>query len=207
MSIAVSQANGATLSADLSAVLAKPLILGASVSADYLTPSPGKRASLRYTSAANIDVLAANGRRGYDSVRMLQDSRLKDRTALIGVDTFFWDALSPSPTASVRAVESLVEKAESRGIPIIIGDVPVVMPSLQRSVVEVNRAIKRACEVYSRCRVLGLNALFAQVARDGYFDYKGRRYPIHELLPDGLHLGPPAAEYLSEEIERLLAEI
>lgn len=207
VAMSISLADAANLQPDLAQVLARPLIIGASVSGDYLTPSPGKRAALRYTTLEKIDVLAGNGRRGYDSLRLLKSAKIQDRTAILGVDTFFWDAMAPSPEASVRAIDELVGIARQRGVPLILGDVPVVMPSRQKSVAAVNAALSRACTSYPRCRIVGLNALFQQVARDGYFDYKGVRYPIEELVPDGLHIGAPASEYLSDEVERLLSEI
>lgn len=187
--------------------LARPLILGASVSANHFTSSPGQRLALKYTQPGQIKVVAGNGRRGYDSVKLATAAVLADRTAILGVDLFFWDALQPSASASVVAIENIVALAKSRNIPVILGEVPTLMPSMQKSLVPINKALNKACADYLKCRLVPLNQLFVKVATDGFIEHKGQKYTLEQLLPDGLHIATPASEYIADEIERLMGEI
>lgn len=70
----------------LKKIFSKPLIVGASVSADYHAPSPGKRLALQYTTPDKINVVAQNGRTSIDIVQRLTEKTLDDRSAIIGID-------------------------------------------------------------------------------------------------------------------------
>jgi len=200
--ILISLLVGASASANLTQTFQRPLIDGASVSADYRAQSPGKKLSLRYTMEENIETLAKNGQLGTDTVKALSPDILQDRTILIGIDIFFWDSVKPSSDDSVAALKQLMALVSAQQIPIVLGDIPPLRPS-QPSRNLLNQEIRQACAAYEKCKLLPLDAIFREVMAQGYLDYKGQRYTLPELLPDGLHVTDPASEYLADQIENL----
>ncbi len=180
-----------------------PLIVGASVSGDYLTPSPGKRLALRHTTLDRIRVIARQGKPGREMVRSVSPMVLKDRSSIICVDTFFWDSLATTPAESLRALETLSNLSLERGIPLVLGEIPNVLESFQRSVVPLNRKIEEIGRTNSNCRVIPINAIVQKTFSQGYLEQNGRRFPIASLLPDGLHISEPASEYLADQIAKL----
>ena len=111
----------------------KPLITGASVSADWLSDSPGKRLALRHTPKSNIKVIARGGNTSATTVATLKDSDLKDRTSVIAIDAFFWDSTLATSKASVETLRKLVERTEKLGIPLVLGEIPLLLPHWQQS--------------------------------------------------------------------------
>ncbi len=88
-------------------VFQRPLIVGASVSADYRAPSPGKTLALRYTNPENIRVVAQNRRHGRDLVRQLDRQSILRHSAVIGIVLFFWDSFHYAPQESLKAMSDL----------------------------------------------------------------------------------------------------
>jgi len=182
----------------------KPLITGASVSAGYGTASPGRRLSLRHTTEKNINTVAAGGTSGIDLEARLGEDVLEDRTVILAMDFFFWDSTLASSDKSEAAIDNLIAKAEKLGIPIVLGDIPELLPGRQPSRKTLNAKIEKACARYERCVVLKLDELARRVRREGGLEIKGRYYPFHELVPDGLHLSAVAADYLADFIQQQL---
>lgn len=73
-------------------VLEKPLITGASVSADWSTSSPGKTLALRYTEKSKIKTIAFGGRPGRDVIREIKPRDVEGRSIIMAVDFLFWDS-------------------------------------------------------------------------------------------------------------------
>jgi hypothetical protein len=191
----------------ISDILKKPLIIGASVSTDYQTVSPGKKLALRYTSEHNIHVVAQRGKPGKEVLKTFTDGELKDRSVIIGIDLFFWDSFSSSPQESLKALEKIYSRAQDLKIPLVLGEIPELVPYYQKSVVVLNEKMRELCEKNkSRCKILPLNQILRKTLNDGYIVQDGKKYSIEELLPDGLHLAQPASEYLADQILRLLKE-
>jgi hypothetical protein len=69
-----------------------------------------------------------------------------------------------------------------------------------------NQAIRAQCTRTLQCRCVPLDALHQQVLRDGFLAIHGQRYTLRELVPDGLHLSPPASEFLAETLVALLRD-
>ena len=187
-------------------ILKKPLIVGASVSADYQTKSPGKTLALRYTSENDIHVLARNGKPATDVLRLLKAETLNDRTAVIGVDLFFWDSFNASPTESVKALENLFTQVKAKEIPLVLGEVPELVPFYQKSVFALNEKMRELCKSYAMCKILPLNQILRKTLSDGFIVQTGKKYSIEALLPDGLHLAKPASEYLADQILKLFID-
>ncbi len=51
---------------------------------------------------------------------------------------------------------------------------------------------------------LEANAAAARSAKFEELSYKGRHYTLRELIPDGLHLGTVASEYLADQMIEIL---
>lgn len=190
----------------LEKLMAKPLIVGASVSADRATPSPGKRLALRYTTPSEIKTIAVGGMPSIKVLPSVKTKDLQDRSIVIGLDLFFWDSTLASPTASIQALGKLMEEAKGLKLPVVIGEVPELLPGMQPSRVAINQAIHKQCTSTKNCYVMKLDTLLKQVLSDGYLSVKGRKYTLPELVPDGLHLGPVAGEHLANRLAMLLEE-
>ncbi len=189
---------------NLKNVLERPLIVGASVSADHFTASPGKRLALRHTTADRIKVVAVNGRPGREVLSRVNDSVLKDRSVIIGMDLFFWDTFATSPGESLKAIDKLIASASEKNIPLVLGEVPALMPHMQPSLTAINKRLTDACASYKACKLLPLNQILVKTLTDGFILHEGKKYTLDTLVPDGLHIASPASEFLANEIEKLL---
>lgn len=185
---------------DLKTIFERPLILGASVSGDYLTESPGKRLALRYTKPDHIKVIAKKGTAGKELLKSVSASAFKDRTVVVAMDIFFWDSFAAAPGESLKAMDRLVKLAQQQNIPIVIGDVPALMPSRQTSVLAVNKQLEELCNNYERCKILPLDKILRKTITAGFIVQDGKKYGLETLLPDGLHISKPASEYLADQI-------
>jgi hypothetical protein len=188
----------------LEQILHKPLIIGASVSADHLSASPGKRLALQYTNKQNIRTIAHGGYPGKDIIKMIHESDLKDRTVVIGMDLFFWDSTLDSPHQSLNALHHLVELINKHKLPLILGDIPELLPGWQKSRKLLQDEIHRICHVNDLCILMPLEHLYKDVLKDGFISYQGRQYNLWDLVPDGLHIGDVAGNYLSEAMLNVL---
>lgn len=189
---------------DIGPTFKKPLIVGASVSAGHAAPGPGTLLSARYTEPKNVRTIAYNGTPGHVVLKQIPQKTLQDHSVIIGVDLFFWDSIYPTAPASIAALERLVTEAEKVRIPIVLGDIPDLLPGLQSQRAHLNQQLQEACARYNQCYLVPLSEVFQQIQRDRYLVYQSRRYSLRELLPDGLHLGPVASAYVADLIENML---
>jgi hypothetical protein len=190
--------------ASLFEILKAPLILGASVSADHLTESPGKVLAKRFTSAAEIKVIARGGTSGKEVLKLVKDADFLDRTCVIGIDLFFWDATLKNAHASLLALHTLVNRVVSLGIPLILGDVPELMPHRQPHARKLSDEMKRLASLHPNVIVVPLEKMLEKIIEDEHLLYQNRKYTLFELVPDGLHIGKVAASFLADEIQKLL---
>lgn len=182
-------------------LLGKPLIAGASISAGVNTESPGLRAALRYTARENVLEVALPGKPALIVAPRVSSDLLAGRSLLIGLDLLFWDSALNFPELSAQALDALLGRAEAAGVPVILGDVPLLKPGLQPSRDAINGKIKSLCTKTRHCSVLGLDAMHQRLIADGYLEIGGKRLTREEILPDGLHLSAAAAEYIAGMIE------
>lgn len=198
----------APMGRSLAKLLESPLILGASVSADYATASPGKRLALRYTSIDRIQVRARSGTPARELLKNFHPRLIQGRSIVIGMDLFFWDGCLLDPMSSVEALEALVMSLREMGVPGVIGTIPDLIPGRQPSRMILNQEIREVCgRDPVHCRILDLDAIHRQVLHDLGLEWRGRFYSFHQLVPDGLHVGEIAAEYLADRLlESILAE-
>ena len=191
---------------DVAQVFRSPLILGASVSADYGTASPGRRASLRYTEPSRIRAIAQGGMPGVEIVSRMRENDVGDRSVVIALDLFFWDSTLVDPSRSLAAVQRLTQWTAAQGMPLLLGDIPLLLPGRQPHRERLNQTIQAQCRRTTQCILVPLDALHQQVLNDGFLAIHGRRYALPELVPDGLHLSPPASEFLADMLVTLLRD-
>lgn len=185
--------------------LSAPLITGASVSADWASLSPGKKLALRYTDSRNILTVAQGGRPGVETIKSVRSAKLADRSIIIAVDFFFWDSTLPAPDASLKALDELVEKASAQKIPVVLGEIPALLPaSYQPQRERLNEEIAARCAQYAKCFVMPFDQLHRQIMSDGYWLVKGKKLTIKQIVPDGLHLSQSAGDALADKLESVL---
>lgn len=187
-------------------VLERPLITGASVSADWSTSSPGKTLALRYTEKSKIKTIAFGGRPGRDVIKEIRPEAVKDRSIIMAVDFLFWDSTLSEPAPSIKALTSLMTQARDQGIPIVLGEIPELLPGRQGQRAQLNQEIKAQCAAYSQCVLMPFDHLHQKILKDRYLEIKGRKYTMKELVPDGLHLSVPTSEYLADTMLALLGK-
>lgn len=189
-------------SAGIAENLKSPLIVGASVSADFMSDSPGKILASKYTSSGNIKKVAQWGAGSSDILGRIKDRHLKNTTAIIGLDFLFWDSVDSSVSEASKNIGSLIGLAKQKNIPVIFGDIPNLL-SGQAHRTGINAALRSQCATYSKCKIFSLSQLYAEVNRSKGLTIRGKFVRKDELLPDGLHL----SQIASEEIARRLAPL
>ncbi len=189
-------------------LLDQPLIVGASISADWGTLGPGKRLALRYTTEENIRNLARSRQKSSTSIRSLRPLDFDAYSILIAVDLFFWDSFSAARAeTSLQALDEIFARVARHSLTLVLGDIPNLAPGSQPMRVSLNRAIHEKCASYYRCRLLRLDALYQQILTEGSLLVDGRSRSLRELMPDGLHLSEIASENLADRIEILISDL
>ena len=188
----------------LEEIFKKPLIVGASVSADYSSLSPGKCLCLRYTDKHNIRTVAHNGYPGKEILKMIQEKDVKDRSIIIGIDLFFWDSSQVNPEPSLRSLHHLVKWVDKYQIPTVLGDIPELLPGAQPGRSALQEEIHFICRENPNFCLLPLHQLYRKIMNEGGITYKGKEYGLWDLVPDGLHTNEIAGNYLADIIINLL---
>jgi len=147
--------------------------------------------------------VAAPGATGRSHLPILNSELVKDRSVILAMDFLFWDSVYPDTHQSLQALDRLMRLAGARKIPLVIGDIPALIPNRQVQREALNKAIYERCNTRRNCHVLKLDDLHRRVMRDRYLEVKGRRYTFRELVPDGLHLADVAGEFLADQIYQL----
>jgi hypothetical protein len=144
---------------------------------------------------------------GAEVLKRVNEAALEGRTIVIAVDLFFWDSALPRPSASITALDHLLREVRERGIPLVLGEIPELLPGHQPGRNILNTAIRRAAAEYPACAVMPFERLFQQVMRDGYLEIRGKRYGLFDLVPDGLHLASFAGDFLADVLEAELKKV
>jgi hypothetical protein len=204
LAVAVSHKNHLPVGQRSASILAKPLIIGTSISADAGTDSPGKRVALCFTEEKNIRIKAEGGQCGFQTLSKIRERDLAGCTAVIGLDLFFWDSLLPNVIPSLKGLNLLLKKTDELDLPLILGDIPELIPGFQPGREALNREIHRICAARSHCRLVPLDRLYQKISKEGQLRIKGKTYTLKQLIPDGLHLSPVAGDYLADVLHGLL---
>lgn len=189
---------------NLPALLASPLIVGASVSADRNTISPGKRLSLKYTTADQITTVAEGGNRAPQQVRKINPALLAGKTIIFGIDLFYWDTLDPRTGAATQALRDVIEQATPLPGGIVLATVPHLV-RWQFGRPAVNNALRSMCTEAVNCHLYDLDRRYQEVTAAGGLDVDGTHYPVSALTVDGRHLTEVGSRFMALELEALLA--
>ncbi|MFI5362417.1 MAG: SGNH/GDSL hydrolase family protein [Elusimicrobiota bacterium] len=179
----------------------KTLVVGASVSSDFKTASPGRRVARRLGTEAELVERARPGATGAEIVSTLTDADFAKASVVVGIDLFFWDSRRDCQTGLV-AVDLFFKKAAEHRTPVVVGNIPALRTGLfgiGGSCREaLNARIASACS--ENCVLIDLDRLWTQAAKNGSLIVAGRKLSTSELLPDGLHLSPEASELVADRI-------
>ncbi|MBC7386938.1 MAG: hypothetical protein H7301_12360 [Cryobacterium sp.] len=186
---------------DIASLFERPVITGASVSADKNSLSPGKKLSQRLAFQANVRTIARGGQPGYELIKQIQGNDLNDRSVVIAVDFFFWDSFLRNPSRSLAALTRLSSWTGSLGIPLILREIPELISDRQPSRKELNTAIHAEASQNPSVFVMPFDRLHRRYLRDGFLIIQGGLCTLRDLLPDGLHLSNVAGEYLADVLE------
>ena len=192
------------LEQNLKKVLETPLIVGASVSGDYFVESPGKILALKYTSPRQIQVLTQRGKTSTEILKHFSEKSVKGRSIIIGIDLFFWDSFHSLPQLALQQLEKIVNLAEKNKIPLVLGEVPLLSPLMQKSSSVINKKMHELCRRTTQCFILPINKKKKKTMADGFLNHEGQRYDLRSLIPDGLHIARPASQFLANQIKKLL---
>ena len=185
------------------AVFAHVLVTGASVSAGYASVSPGKLLGQRFGGSNSVNTVAESGRTGRELIRRLSSISLQGRSCLIAIDFLFWDSVFATVPESLRALDALKKLARDARIPLVLGDIPELLPAFQHAAAALNLALAASHRPDQDCFVLGLARWYQHGQSEG-LKIGEKHYPLMELLPDGLHIGQRASEFLADEILHLV---
>jgi hypothetical protein len=203
--------QGAPAMCTLSELFARPLVAGASISADHKSVSPGRVLARRYGSEAAIVKVARAGRYGRETVPLLTDERLKAASVLVGVDLFYWDGTDADPAcaAGLSAINDLLSRASRVGTPLILANLPLLprnlfdrafgIPAPTHCRERLNAKLADSC-VSPGCHLVDLAAVYREIDDRGGLVIGGKIYGPLWLLPDGRHPGPLASGYIGDRI-------
>ncbi len=100
-------------------------------------------------------------------------------------------------------MQKLISQVKEINIPIVLGDVPSLLPQYQPYADTINKELQASCASYDKCFILPLHEIVHQTLKDGYIIQGGKKYLVQELIPDGLHIVKPASLYLADRIAKL----
>ena len=186
----------------------RTLVIGASVSAALTDRNPTKLFLKENGWLAGSRTHAFGGRPGAHVLSQLKKTQLDDVTAVIGVDLMFWDSVMGlgNPTEARAFLRGFCKEVGKRRLPLILGRIPGFhMLQIHRE--ELNEAIEKEARNYELARVIELDRLFEQVMADEGIHIDGKHHRMSDLIPDGLHPGPVAAQYIAHSIAPLAASL
>lgn len=179
----------------------RPLLLGASVSADYSTKSPGRL--LSEDALQSPSELAYIGDKGSLSRLLgeLSDEKLRQSNIVYSLDSLFWDTFKPA-AVGVGALEGLLSRTKAAGVPVVLGNAPKIdVPWVVRLVAgaagprqvsadEVNARAAELCTPANNCTLMDI---LSRVRDASEAD-----------MPDGLHPSPEFSRRIADEIRGIL---
>jgi hypothetical protein len=191
---------------ELDKALERPLILGASISANHNeVESPGRLMAKDYGFLPAVQQIAKPGARGKNLLKEVTDEALKDRSILIGLDLLFWDSTEWMCGESLVELKTFLSRTENLKIPIVLGKIPrlrtVPAQPCQKTL---NEALEDLCKLEKLCFPIPLDEIYSRISREGGAKIGEVFHPENQLLPDGLHLSTKGSELLSTKIQYYL---
>ncbi len=194
-----------SMASSLHSTFAKTLVVGASVSAAFVDRNPTKRFLRSLGLLGGSMTHAQGGAPGARVLSSLKRSVLDQVTAVIALDLLFWDSVIGlgDPREAKAFLKGFFKELRARGLPILIGRVPG-FHALQIYRDELNEAIENEVRAHREAGfaavVVPLDQLFERANEDEGVHIDGRHHRLEDLIPDGLHPGPIAAEYIAREL-------
>lgn len=105
----------------------------------------------------------------------------------------------------LNALEKVVSLSKKHDLPLILGEIPELLPGRQANRAALNRDIDKACREYSKCFVMPFNELHKKLVKQGYLDVNGKKLTVRDIVPDGLHLSKSASDFLADTLLKLLS--
>ena len=173
-------------------LFSRPLIIGASISAGFGTKNGGpcEVFARMMNPKAKITNLAGNGYTSFQSTsRMNLDKQ--NPSIIMGLDMFFWDAVRTEIGSRFMAhTRNVFMECHERGIPMIIGKVPIVdMPfkifNYQKNAAKVNSLLEEICTLENNSVLVDPIECYINMDSEEHFS-------------DGLHLTCEGNKFCAE---------
>lgn len=191
-------------------VFDRPLIAGASVSADFGATSPGRY--IAEMVGVKPLIIAHIGSSGSASELLpeLTPEVLSNASVIIALDIMFWDSWRKDCARGIQAAHTLFDKAVEAQVPIILGTVPKIEVDFitlvvagveihqQRCVEELNTVIRALCTLKNHCLLIDLANFYVEIQSGMVID--NDHYTFKDLMPDGLHLSETLSKKIAEHI-------
>jgi hypothetical protein len=181
----------------------RPLILGASISANFKTEGPADRLIKKLGIRTHPIRVARSGATARHVIRKLQPSLLEKTSVVIAVDLFFWDASFPRLNRTIEALDRLLEMTANAKVPLILATVPAVAPKpLQWNREAINDAIRKKARRKRKDGVLllDLDRMNKRIRKAGHFVVGEKSYSLRSIAPDRIHLSAEACEYVADRL-------
>ena len=196
-------------------LFARPLIVGASISADHKSVSPGRVLARRHGSEAAIVKVAVAGQYGRSAVPAITDAQLKGASVVVGIDLFFWDGTETNADCrwGLAALDEALRRTRALGRPLILGNIPrlprgpldwLFIPAPTRCRERLNAALAAECRPEKGCWLVDFESVMDRIVNGGGLVIGGKPYGPVALLPDGRHPGPAASDYMADRIVEAL---
>ncbi len=196
--------------------LARPLVLGASVSAGFGTHQEHPVAQilnfLDYSDPKQIRMRALGGAVSAYALKALSREEPANYSWIAALDVYYWDSVLNTCQNALLNIPILAQKLRDTHAVYALGTVPeihfklgsiVQIPQNKDCVTKMNEQIRSACAADSRCALVDLNAFVTAYRANklGEF-FAARGLSIDEpktplTYPDGLHINPEGARYLA----------
>lgn len=189
--------------------LRAPLVVGASVSAEYSTKNPARRAmGIVGTDERGLTKFAKFGARAKALLPNVSYELVQRHTAVIATDVVFWDTLSWNAASTVTALHEFGRRVDELDIPVIIGTAPLLKNHwFQPGLKQVNAAVRDACEQFENFHLLDLESLYETIKEENGFMLGNRCYRVDDVAPDALHLSNVGCELVAYEIIGVLERV
>lgn len=186
----------------LACLLARPLVVGASMSAQHLAPDPGTLLARDHGSQKAVTRRAFSHQPSTVILPSVGDQDLAGASLVFALDLFFWDSKAGECRAAVQRVEEFAQRVRAARRPIVIGNIP---PKGAPCDAVVSQRIESLCAAMpAQCVVSDLRGLAEAAERDGSVLVNGVPVSKAELYPDGLHPSELGSRLLANGIEASL---
>lgn len=183
-------------------LLARPLIVGASMSDQLTATDPGTLLARKWGGGPGVVRRAQAGRPSPDILAEVSAEDLASASLVIALDLFFWDARRGPCATAVRHARDFLGRLEGVGARAAFGSLP---PQAGECGAAVSKALYKACRAApSRCVVVDLGSPAEELDRTGVIDGDGGRVPRGAVTKDGLHPTELAARGIADALERKL---